>query len=322
MLCKRIATNEFCAIKTVHKARLVKANKIHTIFSERNVLMESRHPFIVNLIASFQTDAKVYLVLEFAGGGELFYHLQRRGPLTLDQARIYVAEVALALNYLHVRRVVYRDLKPENIMLDNSGHLKLTDFGLAKQLEEEGDMTSTFCGTPEYLAPEIVQRRPYGREVDWWALGILTYELLFRRTPFVNPNRGKIYTAIAKEEPRMPSNAPPVAVSFISMLLDKDPATRAGFQRIREHEFFEGIDFEKVLRREYEPPFQPEVAEVPCTNFDSQITAEPPIDSFGAPVSHEHDPFLGFSFRGSRRMSESSDEVKSPIVPSTFTEDE
>jgi serine/threonine protein kinase len=200
-------------------------------------MIEARHLFVVNLIASFQTDAKVYLVLELASGGELFYHIERHRRLRVDEARILIAEAALALNYLHGHRVVYRDLKPENVLLDAAGHLKLTDFGLAKHLDVEADTASTFCGTPEYLAPEIVLQRPYGREVDWWALGILTYELLFRRTPFASENRGKIYDAILYEEPRFPRDAPPVAVSFISMLLVKDPARRGNYERLRARVF-------------------------------------------------------------------------------------
>lgn len=295
MLCKRKDTGELNAIKTVHKNRLIKVRKVHTIFTERNVLMKAQHPFIVNLQFAFQTDTKVYLGLEYAPGGELFYHLQRRGSIPIDEVRLYVAELALALDYLHKNNIVYRDLKPENVLLDAQGFVKLTDFGLAKDLHDD-DMTTTFCGTSEYLAPEIISRRPYGPEIDWWALGVLTYELLFGRSPFFNENKAKMFQSIRTARPAFPPKADRNAIAFISMLLEKDPEMRAKFDQISEHAFFSGLNFDDVLARKVTPAFKPPLPKgLKPENFDSTFTTEAPADSIATPIV-TGGAFEGFSY--------------------------
>jgi serine/threonine protein kinase len=317
MLCKKKDTGEYFAIKTVHKARLVKSNKVHTIFAERNALMQSRHPFIVNFAFSFQTDAKVYLGLEYVDGGELFHYFRKVRRVPLPDVRIYIAELSLALNYLHVRGIIYRDLKPENILLDAQGHVKLTDFGLVKQLDPEADTTSTFCGTSEYLAPEVIARRPYGRKVDWWGLGILTYELLFGQTPFHRDSKPRMFAAIRSEAPRFLGRVDPATVSFISMLLEKDPDARGDFAKINGHPFFAGLDFEKVLAREVRPAYVPVVG---IRNFDSEFTREKPMDSFATPAKQAHEAFEGFSCVGGPGGAEhsSSEGEAVGLTPSTI----
>ena len=186
MMVERKSDHSVFAIKTIHKSRLIKSHKVHTVFNERNILVKVEHPFIVELFSAFQTDTKFYLVLEYVPGGELFSYVKRRKTLPLSEARLYIAEIALAIDYLHSIGVVYRDLKTENILLGEDGHLKLTDFGLSKDLSFL-DVTSSFCGTNEYLAPEIIRREPYSFPVDWWTLGILSYEILYGKTPFSNP---------------------------------------------------------------------------------------------------------------------------------------
>jgi serine/threonine protein kinase len=296
MLCRCRDTDSCFAIKAVHKSRLLKSNQTHTIFSERDVLMKCRHPFIVDFAFAFQTDAKLYLGLEYVPGGELFQYLRRRRILPIAEVRLYVAELALALNHLHALGVVYRDLKPENLLLDAQGHIKLTDLGLVKELTT--DSTSTFCGTTEYLAPEIVARRPYGRKVDWWALGVLTYELLIGFTPFHRQNKVRMYEAITSEQPRFRGAFPEHAKSFILMLLEKDPDARADFERVRAHPFLDGMDFEEVLARQVKPAFVPSLECVGLENFDRQFTAETAVDSFATPISHATDDFKGFSHVG------------------------
>ncbi|EAY15387.1 AGC family protein kinase [Trichomonas vaginalis G3] len=295
MLCHKKNTNDIFAIKTVHKNRLVSAKKVHTIFTERNVLMKAQHPFIVSLKFAFQTDTKVYLGLEYAPGGELFYHLQKFGSFPIDDVRIYIAEMALALDFLHKHGVIYRDIKPENILLDAQGHVKLTDFGLAKDLTDESS-TTTFCGTFEYMAPEVVARSSYGPAIDWWALGILTYELLNGHSPFQSDNRALLFMSIRTQPPKFPARTDRNTIDFISNLLNKDPELRYGMDQIRTHPFFNGMNFDDVLEKKYKPSFVPTIPnDVAALNFDSEFTCEPAQDSIATPVGQGNE-FNGFSF--------------------------
>ena len=304
MLCRKKGTNDLFAIKTVHKNRLVSANKVKTIFTERNVMAKTQHPFIVSLKFAFQTDAKVYLGLEYAPGGELFYHLQKFGTLPINDVRIYIAEMALALDFLHSHGIIYRDIKPENILLDAQGHVKLTDFGLAKDLNE-GQETATFCGTFEYMAPEVVSRSSYGPAIDWWALGILTYELLMGHSPFVSDNRALLFMAIRTQPPKFPPRTDRNTIDFISGLLAKDPEERFTMEQVRGHPFFNGLDFDLVLQKKYQPSFVPTLPdEVATLNFDSEFTCEPAQDSIATPVIGDG-AFEGFSYVAQAQSDES-----------------
>lgn len=296
MLCQRNDTGEVVAIKTIHKSRLIQSNKVHTVIAERNILAKAAHPFIVSLKFAFQTPSKFYLGLEYSPGGELFFHMQKRGNLPLNEVRLYIAEIALALNHLHSIGIIYRDLKPENILLDAEGHIKLTDFGLSKDLNF-ATSTSTFCGTSEYLAPEIVRRESYSVAVDWWALGVLCYELMFGATPFAHPSRARLFQNILEKEPTFQPGAPPEAVQFITAMLQKDSKKRPTFTQIAAMPFFAGMDFGDVLQKRIKPAFVPCV-EKPTTaeNFDSEFTAENPADSFVMPVGGSAELFPGFSF--------------------------
>jgi serine/threonine protein kinase len=285
----------------VHKNRLIKTNKVHTIFTEKDALMRVRHPFIVQIYFAFQTETKFYIGLELVSGGELFKHLCDVGQLSVPESRLYIAELALALDYLHSMKIIYRDLKPENIMLDADGHLKLTDFGLVKQVKERGGSTSTFCGTPEYLAPEMVEQRPYTEAIDWWALGILLYEILFGQTPFYRRQKAVMYKVIGTQEVQFPPGSDPVAVDFISGLLQKNPEKRLNFQRMKNHAFFKGMNFDDVLAKKYKPLYvPPRSTKIPeIGDFDSAILKMPAADSIATPVTMQ---FEGFSYM-------------SPIVP-------
>ncbi|XP_015452786.1 serine/threonine-protein kinase Sgk2 isoform X4 [Pteropus alecto] len=179
LLAKRKSDGTFYAVKVLQKKSILKKKEQSHIMAERNVLLKNvRHPFLVGLRYSFQTPEKLYFVLDYVNGGELFFHLQRERRFLEPRARFYAAEVASAIGYLHSLNIIYRDLKPENILLDCQGHVVLTDFGLCKEGVEPEDTTSTFCGTPEYLAPEMLRKEPYDRAVDWWCLGAVLYEML------------------------------------------------------------------------------------------------------------------------------------------------
>jgi serine/threonine protein kinase len=285
MLCEEFETGDYYAIKSVRKATLVEANRVKTVLSERNILAKIVHPFIVSMKFAFQTPSKFYFGLEYVPGGELFYHMQRRGVIPINEVRLYAAEVSLALHHLHQAKIIYRDLKPENVLLDREGHVKLTDFGLSKDLSNSPTGASTFCGTTEYLAPEIVMRQPYGPPVDWWALGVLIYEMLFGTTPFANENRPKMYRDICKGEAKFPEDAPKDAVDLIKQLLVKDPKGRGGFALLKTHEFYRSLTADRVLRKLIPPAFVPEVRNLGVPeNFDREFTDEAPADSFVMPV--------------------------------------
>jgi serine/threonine protein kinase len=296
MLCQKVDTGELYAIKSIHKELLALTEKTETVISERNIMMRVHHPFIVNLCFAFQTPSKFYLGLEYVSGGELFYHMQKLRGIDIDDARLYVAEIGLALSHLHTLGIIYRDLKPENVLLDKGGHIKLTDFGLSKLVDLSGT-TSTFCGTSEYLAPEVLTQLPYSYAVDIWTLGILTYEMLLGATPFYNGNKVRMYTAIAKSDPQFPPTMDARVIDFISRALTKDPRKRPTFEELKGHPFFEGVNWTKVLNREYRPNFIPPSNDpLTPTNFDTAFTSEVAADSLVLPGMGDEAKVPGFSY--------------------------
>ena len=240
----------YFALKALNKNGLLKRNQIAHTKTERMILSDIKHPFLVHLEFAFQSETRLYLVLEFMSGGELFYWLRRAKRFTLDRAKLYGAEVLLALEFLHTNNIVYRDLKPENILLDKEGHVKLTDFGLSKDGiighgSENG--TDTFCGTPEYLAPEILQNNGHGKSVDWWSLGVLLCEMLTGDPPFYNKNTQNMYKLILTSKPKFTQQIDDDAQHLIVALLNRDVNQRLGSNPhrdsldIRKHAFFHRI---------------------------------------------------------------------------------
>jgi len=269
-------------------------NQVEHTKSERHTLEDVGHPFIVTLKYAFQTPQKLYLVMDYMSGGELFFHLKREGVFSEDRARIYAAEIASALGHLHSKKIIYRDLKPENILLDSEGHIRLTDFGLAKEAMDARGHTNTFCGTPEYLAPEILLNKGHGKAVDWWSLGTLLYEMLAGLPPFYSENLNEMYKNILEAGLTFPEEIGPAGQELLKGLLDRNPETRLGsgeqdLQEFAGLAFFEPIDWAKLNAREIVPPFKPTVmSEVDTANFDEEFTGERPIDS---PV--EKNPLTG-----------------------------
>lgn len=274
------------AMKVLKKASIVRNQKdtAHTK-AERNILEAVKHPFIVDLMYAFQTDGKLYLILEFLSGGELFMHLEREGIFLEDTACFYLSEIILALEHLHRQGIIYRDLKPENILLDAQGHVKLTDFGLCKEHVSEGTMTHTFCGTIEYMAPEILTRSGHGKAVDWWSLGALMYDMLTGAPPFTAENRKKTIEKILRGKLILPPYLTPDARDLIRKLLKRQVMQRLGSapgdgDAIRNHTFFKYINWKDVMCRKLEPPFKPSLASADdVSQFDTKFTKLTPIDS-------------------------------------------
>ncbi|XP_052892199.1 ribosomal protein S6 kinase beta-2 [Anopheles moucheti] len=278
--------NSYFAMKVLKKASIVRNQKdtAHTR-AERNILEAVRHPFIVELVYAFQTGGKLYLILEYLSGGELFMHLEREGIFLEDTACFYLCEIILALEHLHNLGIIYRDLKPENVLLDAKGHVKLTDFGLCKEHIQEGIVTHTFCGTIEYMAPEILTRSGHGKAVDWWSLGALMYDMLTGTPPFCADNRKKTVDAILKDKLNIPGYLTPDSRDLIRRLMKRQVSQRLGSgptdgQAVRAHPFFKNVNWDDVVKRRLDPPIKPMLAsEDDVSQFDTKFTKEIPVDS-------------------------------------------
>ncbi|KAH9941049.1 AGC/Akt protein kinase [Amylocystis lapponica] len=306
MQVRKRDTSRIYALKTIRKQHIIERGEITHTLAERLVLARVNNPFIVPLKFSFQSEQKLYLVLAFVNGGELFHHLQREQRFNEERSRFYSAELLLALEHLHELDVVYRDLKPENILLDYTGHIALCDFGLCKLNMKDSDTTNTFCGTPEYLAPEILNAQGYNKTIDWWTLGVLLYEMLSGLPPFYDEVTDKMYQKILHNPLVFGDEIGTQARSILTGLLTRDPAQRLGVNgadEIRKHPFFEkNIDFKKLLQKKIQPPFKPSVSSpVDVSNFDTVFTAEAPLDSVveGSQLSQTvQRQFEGFSYNG------------------------
>lgn len=299
------------AMKILKKAAIVARNQVDHTKAERKILQTLQHPFLMTLRYAFQSKEKLYLVLDYFQGGELFFHLKTQRRFTEETARLYIAEIGMAFGHLHENGVIYRDLKPENILLDDLGHVCLTDFGLAKEVDED-EKTTTFCGTPEYLAPEIIQGLGHDKAVDWWSLGILLYELTVGIPPFYSQNVNEMYNKIQHGVLRFPPFLSDGCKQLIVALLNRDSTKRLGsgkdFEDLKAMQFFNTngtlwteTDWQAVYDKKMEPPFKPKVKGVEdTTNFDEEFLREPVVDSVVPPSQFAQGgaDFGGFTFQG------------------------
>lgn len=340
MLVQDKQTKQFYALKSIHKARLIRSRQINTAITELNILKRlSNFPFIVDLKFAFQTATKFYIGLEFIPGGDILnifsvtntdqsssssninlnqiedntnYAFSQSNEasvsLNFKQAlnsssqslcrkyiledlniKLYIAEIAFAIDFLHKNKIIYRDLKPENILIGIDGHLKLTDFGSSKDFSlstsHSSETANTFCGTPEYIAPEMIKKEKYSFEIDWWALGIFAYEMYFDKTPFVGNTNRDIYKNILEKEPKFPDGTDSTIIDFIKLLLQKDPKARGNFQKLKDHPFWKDLDLEKVYKKQIPSKFVPVFDDGNNLKyFDSVFTNETPLDSSAQPV--------------------------------------
>jgi len=290
-LAKHKSTGKYVAVKIMKKGDIIKHKQVDHIMSEINILAVLGHPFMVRMEGIFQDERYLYLVLDYIAGGELFTYLRNMGKLENTHARFYSAQVVSMFEYLHSKNIIYRDLKPENILIESDGYLKLTDYGFAKVVEGR---TYTLCGTPEYLAPEILLNKGHGKPVDWWCLGILTYELLAGIDPFTDEDPMAIYQKILKGRVRYPKNFDKDAKSLVKHLLVADLTKRYGNLKngvndIKNHRWFNGLDWAKLNNKVIEAPYKPVVKSPSDT---SNFPAYGDSNTQAPAIKQSDDPFL------------------------------
>jgi serine/threonine protein kinase len=308
-------------MKLMDKKLLQETDQITQTITEKKVLFEAAHPFCVSAHATFQTPDLVVMVLDYVPGGELFSRLKDDGKFTEARTRLYAAELALGIGNLHSHGFIYRDLKPENILVDHEGHLKITDFGLVKPHMDDADATTTtFCGTPEYIAPEMLQQKPYTKSVDWWSFGTLVYEMLAGIPPFYDDNTNRMYRRIVSDTIQFPPGFPPLARDLVNALCNRNAAERLGasardVEEVKEHPFFQELSWDLVLQRKYTPEWIPRILNEQDTQFfdqealEGQSAAEVAAGTAVLPSTQAQ--FQGFTFA---RRFEHFSENRSPIV--------
>ena len=282
LLVRLKANKKVYAMKILNKKVLkLKKQQTHTK-TERDLMVKINCPFIVTIKSAFQDISKLYIVSEFMQGGDMFFHLHD-GRIVIfnnDKTRFYIMELVLALEALHKNNMVYRDLKPENILIDGKGHVKLTDFGLSKILEDESEKAFTICGTPQYLAPEIIQKKGYDKAVDWWSLGCVMYEMLTGKIPFTIKRGTKLSMKIYEQKINYPGNLNKNAKDLIQKLLILNPNERLGSgpngsENVKNHEYFKGINWNDAWNKKIKPPFIPKLRnDTDLRYFDNMFTDE------------------------------------------------
>ncbi|KAG2451162.1 hypothetical protein HYH02_003770 [Chlamydomonas schloesseri] len=297
-LARELAGGRLVAIKTLNKVAVIRENQVQHVLDERAMLARvAGYPFLINLLASFQDTDNIYLVMDYVPGGEFFTHMRDNGPLHEMHARFYVAQIILALEHLHGKGIAYRDLKPENLLIGADGYVRLTDLGFAKVVKTR---TYTLCGTPDYLAPEVIMNQGHTTAVDWWSLGCVVYEMLHGFPPFYTGQPQETYTRILARAFKFPSKFGPYAIDLIDKLLTVDPATRLGagpegVQAIKDHAWFTNLDWSLVVAKAYQPPHVPKLASDDDTRCFDSFEHLPPLDSGAHLTRPQQDWFRPFS---------------------------
>ena len=290
-IAKNKRTNNYVALKIMKKVEILKSKQADHIANEIKILSMIDHPFVITFEGFTQDDRSLYIAIELINGGELFTYLRGVGRFPVNQARFYIAQIITIFEYLHSKNIIYRDLKPENILIHKSGYLKLTDFGFAKIVEGR---TYTLCGTPEYLAPEIILNKGHGKPVDWWTCGILLYEMIAGIDPFSDDDPMMVYQKILKGKIRFPSGFDSNAKSLVKHLLESDLTKRygnlkGGVKDIKNHRFFKEMDWDKLLAKDIPPMYVPKVK---SSSDISNFSSYPDSDTEAPSIKKSEDPFL------------------------------
>ncbi|XP_077469111.1 protein kinase C epsilon type-like [Stigmatopora argus] len=308
MLAERKGSDEVYAVKVLKKDVILQDDDVDCTLTEKRVLALAReHPYLTKLHCCFQTKDRLFFVMEYVNGGDLMFQIQRSRKFDEARSRFYAAEVTSALMFLHRHGVIYRDLKLDNILLDVDGHCKLADFGMCKEGILNGGSTNTFCGTPDYIAPEILQELDYGPSVDWWALGVLMYEMMAGQPPFEADNEDDLFESILHDDVLYPVWLSKEAVQILKEFMTKSPSSRLGCvaangleDAIKLHPFFRELDWTLLEGRQIQPPFKPRIkTKRDVNNFDQDFTREEPVltpvdDSVVKQINQ--DEFKGFSY--------------------------
>uniref|UniRef100_A0A8C2EE80 Protein kinase C n=1 Tax=Cyprinus carpio TaxID=7962 RepID=A0A8C2EE80_CYPCA len=315
MLAELRGTDEVYAVKVLKKDVILQDDDVDCTMTEKRILALARkHPYLTQLYCCFQTKDRLFFVMEYVNGGDLMFQIQRSRKFDEARSRFYAAEVTSALMFLHQNGVIYRDLKLDNILLDAEGHCKLADFGMCKEGILDGITTTTFCGTPDYIAPEILQELEYGPSVDWWALGVLMYEMMAGQPPFEADNEDDLFESILHDDVLYPVWLSKEAVSILKAFMTKSPSKRLGCvvsqgldEAIKVHPFFKEIDWVLLEQRKIKPPFKPRIkTKRDVNNFDQDFTREEPVltpveDAIIKQINQ--DEFKGFSYFSEETLS-------------------
>ncbi|XP_077196431.1 protein kinase C theta type isoform X4 [Paroedura picta] len=296
------STSQFFALKALKKDVVLMDDDVECTLVEKRVLsLAWEHPFLTHVFCTFQTKENLFFVMEYLNGGDLMFHIQICHKFDIGRARFYAAEIICGLQFLHSKGIIYRDLKLDNVLLDKEGHIKIADFGMCKENMFGDDKTSTFCGTPDYIAPEILLGQKYNMSVDWWSFGVLLYEMLIGQSPFHGQDEEELFQSIRMDSPFYPRWLDGNARDLLVKLFVREPERRLGAKgNIRQHVFFQEIDWEALEGRAVEPPFRPRVKSPgDYSNFDKEFLSEKPRLSYGDGAlinSMDQNMFRNFSF--------------------------